>query len=137
MPEYGTYEKVPRPESIDALVGYLRKNDVVASVELVPPQILQVRRVRKSNLRVFMTNSYITGEADVYEILGHNRGVNVIVSMSAWNSYTSSAKELCEERGVGLFTFKEFLGAVYYDGHRFLDYQPPDRDERVGSKRSA
>lgn len=122
MPESGRYEKVPRPESIETLCRYLRSNPVVSSVESLDSQLVLVRRTQKSDLKVFLTNAYIVGEADAYEAFDAHQDLDAIVTMSAWNSYTRLAKELCKSRGVGLFKFKEFLGAVYYDKHKFMDY---------------
>ena len=131
MPEQGYYEKVPRPESIDALVGYLESTtDIVQAVQRESSQSILVKRIGRPTLRTFMTNTYIVGLADVHEIFTEMSGLDAIVTMSAWNSYTAEAKALCKERKVGLFTFKEFLGAVYYVGSRYLDYIPPDERER-------
>lgn len=130
MLEEGRYEKLPRPESIQALQRYLSSNPVVAKTELSKPQLLIVRRTDKPDLTIFLTNVYIVGEADVYEIFAIHRELNAIVTMSAWNGYTNKAKELCRARGVGLFEFKELLGAVYHTGEKFLDYEAPDERER-------
>ena len=73
-----------------------------------------------------MTNIYIVGLADVYEILTQAHPLDAIVTMSAWNSYTTEAEAYCKEQSIGLFKFKEFLGAVYYEGDKYLDYIPPD-----------
>ena len=129
MPEQGYYEKVPRPESIDALVKYLESTKIVQGVQREGGQSILVRRIERPALRTFMTNIYIVGLADVHEIFTEINNLDAIVTMSAWNSYTAEAKVLCRERNVGLFTFKEFLGAVYYVGSRYLDYIPPDERE--------
>lgn len=128
MPEYGKYEKVPRPESIETFIRYLSSNPVVISIKHKETQLIEIIRNGKSNLTVFLTNIYIVGLADVYEILSEVGHVDAIVTMSAWNSYTSEAKEECKRKNIGLFKFKEFMGAVYYDGQQFLDYiRPEDR----------
>lgn len=119
------YQKVPRPESIEKLLGYLKGNKRVKRVSGLDAQNYEIIRDSGVSLIVHLTNTYIVGEADVYEILSGNGDIKCIVTMSAWNSYTASAKEMCRERGVGLFTFTEFLGAVYYDGRKFVDYTPP------------
>lgn len=129
MPETGYYESVPRPESIEALLRYLHGNPVVTEIEEIGPQVIQVTRVGKSTLTVFMTNIYIVSESDVAEISADHR-VNAIVTMSAWNGYTRDAKTAAHTKGIGLFKFKEFLGAVYYEGKHFLDYTPPDPDRK-------
>ena len=126
MPEQGRYEKVPRPESIEQLARYLRSSNAVEAVALESGQLIVVSRVKYSPLRAFMTNVYIVSLADVHEILTQASEIDAIVTMSAWNGYTAEAKAFCKEQRIGLFKFKEFLGAVHYDGDRFVNYVPPD-----------
>lgn len=128
MPENGRYEKLPRPESIQQFIKFLVVSKAVTEVNQESDQIICVERVKYSSLRVFMTNSYIVSLADVYEILAQAQDSHpdAIVTMSLWNSYTSEAKYFCRERKIGLFMFKEFLGAVHYDGNQYLNYIPPD-----------
>lgn len=116
------FEKIPRPESIDALIKYLESSKVVNTVEKIDEQLIRVDRTIGTSLIAFLTNIYIVGEADVFEIISQNNDIDCIVTMSAWNGYTSKAKTHCSREGVGLFTFKEFLGAVYRTGKKFLDY---------------
>jgi hypothetical protein len=130
MPESGYYEKVPRPESIKALIKYLLSNPLVLEVEHPSEQKLIVRRKGKSDLQVFMTNIYIVGISDVYDILSAAPDVNAIVTMSAWNGYTQDAKDSCARQKVGLFLFAEFLGAAYYDGNKFINYTTPDKSKK-------
>jgi hypothetical protein len=121
--------KKPSQKSIDALINYLRSNNVVQSVQQVDSHTLIITRNRKTELHVFMTNAYIVGIAEIYEIMSGNSSVNAIVAMSEWNSYTHEAKEHCKQQNIGLFTFKEFLGAMYYNGKKFINYVPPrDRE---------
>lgn len=129
MPELGKYEKVPRPESIQALIKYLQSNPTIITVEHEGAQTLQVVRSRLPNVKVFMTNIYVVGEAEAYEILSANPDVSAIVTMSAWNGYSNAAKTMCKTRNVGLFKFGELLGAIYYEGQQFLDYLPPEQRE--------
>ena len=116
------FEKVPRPESIHDLIRYLESSKVVTDVERVDDQLIRVDRNNGSAITAFLTNIYIIGEADAFEILSKHGSIDCIVTMSAWNGYTASAKTNCSREGVGLFTFKEFLGAVYRTGQKFLAY---------------
>lgn len=128
MPEHGCYEKVPRPESRESLINYLKGSQVIDGVEELSYQVINVIRDGKPAVKTFLTNIYVVSIADVYEIMGEHPDLNAIVTMSAWNGYSKEAKQDCKQRGVGLFTFKEFLGAVWYKGPRFLNYTPPERD---------
>lgn len=134
MPEGGKYEKLPRPESMDALIKYTSSNPCVSEVIQQSNQILKIIRNKKSEILVHVTNIYIVSETDIEEILLDNSDIDCIVTVSAWNSYTSYAKELAKSKRIGLFKFKEFLGALYYEGDAFVNYLPPERDEK-GSKR--
>jgi len=131
MPEYGRYEKLPRPESIDKFINYLRGNKkIVTNITREDEQIIKLNRLHTSSLLVFMTNIYIVGLADVQEILSQNEGLETIVTMSEWNGYTTEAKGYCRDQRVGLFKFKEFLGAIYYDEDQYLDYISPEEREQ-------
>lgn len=133
MPETGRYEKIPRPQSIETLRRYLTTKPIVSSTELVGTQILLIRRKQKPDLEAFLTNIYTVGEADIYEILSAHSSIDVIVAISGYNSYSEQAKELCKERSIGLFTFREFMGAVYYADRQLLDYEPPEERKRKAS----
>ena len=117
------YEKVPRPESVDKLIKYLQSVKVVTNVDKVEDQLIHVERSNGPTINAFLTNIYIVGEADVIEILSEHEDIDCIITMSVWNSYTGNAKTHCYQERVGLFTFKEFLGAVYKTGKKFLDYE--------------
>ena len=130
MPEEGRYEKIPRRESVDRFVEYLESSRAVQAVVRENEQLLLVERVNHPPIRVFMTNIYIVGVADVYDILAQADRVDAIVTMSEWNGYTAEAKANCKQQSIGLFKFKEFLGAVYYGGKSFLDYIPPDARQK-------
>ena len=125
MPEIGKYKKTPRPESIDLFLKYLSSISVVNNIQHLDNQVIIIQRNDKSNLKVFMTNIYIIGMADVFEILHLVPDIQAIVTMSAWNSYTQEAKDHCINQKIGLFKFKEFLGAVYFEGKKFIYYAPP------------
>lgn len=127
MPELGRYKKLPRSESRETFLRYLKNSPVVQDVIEVSYQVIVVKRKRKSPIKSFLTNVYIVSLADVYEITAENPDIKAIVTMSAWNGYTREAKDHCVQRGIGLFRFSEFFGAVYYDGKAFLSYTPPER----------
>src|SRR5690348_16039997 len=108
MPDYGYSEKQPRPAAISKLIQYLDGNPVINNVSRTGPQMIHIEREEHSSLRVYLTNIYTVSESDLFEILSENPLVDAIVTMSAWNGYTSGAKEFCKERSIGLFKFKEF-----------------------------
>jgi hypothetical protein len=86
-------------------------------------------RHQQADVHVYLTNQYTLGVADVIEILEAAPETTCVVSTMSYNHYTADAKKYALERGVGLFKSTEFLGAVYYEGSRFLDYLPPAERE--------
>jgi len=130
MPDEGRYKEIPRPDSINKLVEYLSSSNAVDTISRESDQVIYVERTNHPPIRIYMTNTYIVGLADVYEIIRQVDELDAIVTMSIWNSYTGEAKDTCKKEGIGLFTFKEILGAVYHRGKRFLDYIPPDEREQ-------
>ncbi len=131
MPDRGYYEKRPRPESIETLSKYLRSNGRVSETHQLDEHRFKVDRRGVPDLNVYLTNIYIVGEADIIEILAEAPETNAIVTMSAWNGYSNDAKSYAKDHDVGLFKFGEFLGAVYYVGKQFLDYEAPGDEERA------
>jgi hypothetical protein len=131
MPELGKYKKIPRKESIEIFKQYISTKPNVYGIQEVYREKYIILRKGKADIKVYLTNIYIVSEADVYEILSMDSDIDCIVTMSNWNSYTLDAKKLCKQQGIGLFEFSEFLGAVYYDGNKFLDYEPPKPDESL------
>lgn len=128
MPESGKYKKIPRPESFSFFEKRVKNYPFCKNITRSDEQVYKIIRQGKSDLVVFLTNIYIVGEADVYEIMDEYPEVNTIVTVSAWNSYSWSAKELAKEYGIALFKMNEFQGAIYYDGDRYIDYETPKRD---------
>lgn len=138
MPDEGCYKEIPRPDSIDKLVEYLSSSNAVDSINRESTQVIYVERTNLPPIRIYLTNTYIVGLADVYEIMRQVDELDAIVTMSMWNSYTGEAEDACKKESIGLFTFNEILGAVYHRGKQFLDYIPPrEREENRKSDRRA
>lgn len=124
-------DKTPSRQSAKLFANYVSTKPHVGGVEEVEPQIFAISRTGMADLKVFLTNIYIVGEADVHEITSEKEGLDAIVTVSAWNSYTNAAKQTARRMGIGLFELREFMGAIYSDGERFLDYVHPDDRERA------
>ena len=118
---------IPPGSTIDRLQMFLAASNIVKSTTLEPPQLLRIERSGKPPIRAFLLDLYIVGEADVLEVMSEH-DIEAIVATSIFNEYTHDAKEACRKNGVGLFTFTELRGAVWYVGKRFLDYVPPNKD---------
>lgn len=133
----GYYEKRPRPQHREYLEKYLAGRPIVSGVEFVDDFRMIVRRESMSDIYIYLTNQYELGVADIFEILSEAAETTCIVSTMDYNHYSTEAKDAAAEAGVGLFKATELLGAVYYDGRRFLEYLSPEqrrkRDKRSGS----
>jgi hypothetical protein len=117
MPENGYYEKRPRPEQRQFLIKYLNARDNVREVIQADEHRLIVSRWSQPDIHVYLSNQYTITVADVIDILEEAPDTTCIVS----------TMDYARDQEVGLFKSKEFLGAVYYDRDRFLDYLPPER----------
>ncbi|HEU5023910.1 MAG TPA: hypothetical protein VFV01_03215 [Spirillospora sp.] len=137
MPESGYYEKRPRPEHRKFLTRHLALRENISEVREMDDFRLVVARPEQEDICVYLTNKYILGVADVMEILEIAPESTCIVSTMDYNQYTPEAKLYARERDVGLFKSKEFLGAVHYEGSRFLDYLSPEQRERLRRKGGA
>ena len=67
--------------------------------------------VGKQNSNV-KKGKYTVSINDVVEKI--DEGFDALVTISMWNSYTSEAKKYALENQFGLFTFREFMGALNF-----------------------
>ena len=85
----------------------------VRSIDLIDDHVYQIeRRGELPSLIVYLTDLYTVGFADVLDIKARCRDVNCIVTISNWNEYTNDAKAHAFSQNIGLFTFREFMGAL-------------------------
>lgn len=119
------YEKIPRPESIDFFVNGVTNHEQVTDINKISDIIYEVKKIDGDTLIVYLTNVYIVTEADIEEITmnASDHEINVIVTMSAWNSYTKEAKEYAKNQNMALFTYREFYGALNFNGSKFINYK--------------
>lgn len=124
------YVKIPRPDSIIFFNKAIKKHEQVLSIKQISNIIYEITRVENDIINVYLTNVYIVSIADVQEIItnSNNYKINVIVTMSAWNSYTLEAKKFAKDQNIALFTLKEFMGALNYYGSKFINYEIKEKD---------
>lgn len=94
----------------------------VLAVEHVDQDRLLVVRNDLPNIKFVTADIYIVGVADVRSLLTTYPDIDAIVKTNPNGEYSDAAKEAARSAGVGLFTFKEFMGALNFSGQRFLDY---------------
>ncbi|MEQ6857284.1 hypothetical protein AAHH17_22780 [Lysinibacillus capsici] len=127
--EYGERVIKPLPQGVFQIAERLQTKPTVNRVEFIDDQILKVSRKKLHNdLIIYIVDAYVLGEGDTFEIIRDNPDINTILVPSLWNQYTSKAKQLAKEHGIALFTYNELMGAVFYNGKKYLDYIPPEKD---------
>lgn len=113
----------PEPESIAAFVAAVENHDKVLSVtRRDDANILDVSLESGESIAVFMTNTYVVGVADVQEVSRKFEDIGAIVTLSAWNMVSKEARQFGSGRKVGVFTWRDFFGALNYK--KFWLYEP-------------
>lgn len=131
---------LPDDESIDAFIRALQDHSKVAKVERADEFVLRVKRDAGDELVVYLTNIYCVGECDVREIQENNNELSAIVTLSAWNLVSADAAQYGHERKLGVFTWKQFFGALNYRKYWLYENMPmgiDDKERRAESKRRA
>jgi hypothetical protein len=73
-------------------------------------------------LRIFATNTYHLTEYTVEKVLTMDPGIDAIVCSNPYGQYSNTAKRICIENEIGLFSLGEFMGAIRKKGDLFLNY---------------
>lgn len=81
------------------------------------------RTLDRPDLRILIADIYIAGEADIIEISSDYSSIDCIVLVGFYNRYSTAAKELARNMGIGLYDKREFFGAVNCTGKALLNYQ--------------
>ncbi|WP_066074637.1 hypothetical protein [Neobacillus soli] len=137
MPEGGRYEKIPRPESIQYFLDAIGRHNKVRKIEQVEEQLFKITKRNGRKVLVHLTNIYVVSEAEVIEIMSSHNHIDAIVTISTWNSYSVSGKEVAKANKIGLFLIDEFMGALNFEGNLFINYLTPfQREQLKKEKRS-
>lgn len=127
---YGERVREPWKRGTDNLINALKFKDTVIDVEVINNQILKViRKGIYSDIILYIVDAYVLGEGATLEIISDDPQINAILVISNWNEYTYEAKELAKSKNIALFTFAELMGAIYYNGEKFINYKTPERNE--------
>lgn len=101
----------PRWDSIRYFEEVIKKHDRVTKVDKIEENYYCLTLADSRLYKVFVTNIYTVGIADVIEIMSDYK-IDSIVTMSIWNGYSLEAKMHGRDLGVGVFLFKELMGAL-------------------------
>jgi hypothetical protein len=117
----------PIRDQIEFFRSAMKGHSKVLRCETEDGQIFRLERTMElTPITCYLTNLYAVGEADVIRVAALGNDVDCIVTMSAWNGYTRQAKEFARGRKMGLFTFREFMGALHWA--KFWAYAAKDED---------
>jgi len=116
----------PGPSNLEFFENSLRAHRTVTSVRLEQPQVYVIERDSLPPVKVFLTNSYVVGLAEYHDVRGRIPDLDAIVTISPYNSVSRDAWDAGQTDGVGVFQFRQFYGALNYEGNRFVQYLPRD-----------
>jgi hypothetical protein len=97
----------------------------VKTVEADNGNVYVIERHNLPGVRVWVCDVYTLGIADYLAIREQSPDVGCIVTMSGYNAYTPQAKAQGLGDEVGVFKFKELMGALHSNREDFVAYQPP------------
>jgi len=122
--QHDTKEKIEyRYDTVAVYVNeFLSQHTSIASMEPVSRGVFITECNDGRRLRVFVTNTYFFTDYTYEKILIEDPNINVIICSNPYSQYTDSAKRRCAEDNIGLFKLGEFMGALNYQGERFLNY---------------
>lgn len=98
---------------------YLRSKKEFRSLRELRPYVYEVEMARGVHVAT-LVNYYLLSESALLEIREADHDADAIVNVPGWNTYTPEARRLANSQEVGLFDWKEFMGAVHYAGDVFL-----------------
>lgn len=128
----------PDERSIKEFLRAIRQHDKVSAVSVNPGEVtVKIALAAGTTLRILMTNIYCIGEADVREFLDNDPRIDVIVTLSAWNLVSADASSYGRQKRKGVFTWKEFFGALNYKKYWLYEDLPYglDNKELVAERR--
>ena len=122
-----------RERSVEWLIEKVLPNlGNVASVKDIGPGLILVERIKGEPLRAFVTNNYIFSEYTYDKVMRLHLDINTIVCTFPYGTITSTVKERALNENIGIFSVSEFMGALRFEGEKFLNYLGrEDRNERI------
>ena len=118
--DFAAYER----SSLEYVKRALPQHSKVLRVDQIDQEQFEVVRDGLPPIRFVTADIYILGVADVRDLLAKFPGIGAVIKTNPNGEYSDEAKEAARSAAVGLFTFSEFMGALNFDGKRFLEYRP-------------
>ncbi|HEM3634382.1 TPA: hypothetical protein U1C38_002267 [Streptococcus suis] len=102
----------PRRDSINFFEQILVTHDRIITYQELDNFVYELLLENDTKYLVWLTNKYTVSINDVVEKIAE--GLDALVTISGWNSYTYEAKEYALQQHFGLFKIREFMGALNY-----------------------
>lgn len=108
---------------LQTIIGrFLSTHQSMQEIKQVNLATMLVRLQDGRNLKVFVTCSYFFTVYTFDKVMEIDPSVDAIINSHPVGFYTDSAKQLCIDNHIGLFTLSEFMGAVRKQGEDFWNY---------------
>lgn len=116
----------PSQGNVDFFESRVRAHAKVSSLGRPMPHVYAIERDSLPPVKVLLTNSYVVGLAEYHYARSRIPDLDAIVTISPYNSVSRDAWDAGQADGVGVFSFREFYGALNYQGDEFVQYLPRD-----------
>jgi hypothetical protein len=103
----------------DALGQHTR----VHEVRMICEASMQLVRDGLSTVEIAVEYEYEFGEEALVRALNHHPGVDAVLNSNPNGKPTTAALKHAEQAGVGLFSFRELMGALNFEGSAFRNYR--------------
>ncbi len=111
---------------------YLANHTSIKGLKKQNIAIFTASLVDGRELKVFVTNTYYFTDYTLEKILEIDPNIDAIICSNPYSTYSASAKKECIRQKIGLFSLREFMGAIHTTGERFLNYLlNVDKNRRV------
>jgi hypothetical protein len=107
----------------------LSRHSRVSEVQDVCERTLKIRRPGLADIDAVFEDQYTLGITKLHQALDWHPNVNAVINVGGYAGCTEEAREAARGMGISLFTLKEFMGALNYDGRRFTDYRSPSKGD--------
>lgn len=113
---------------------FLSNHNNIKKLEELNRSTMLVHLTDGRSLKVFVTNTYYFTDYTLDRVLEVDPAVDAIICSCPVAQYSTSAKQICIDHGIGLFMLGEFMGAIRYSGEQYLNYLiRSEREDRLAS----
>lgn len=117
------------PSTRSFFIRGMKGHSAVKSIKDLGRDVYLIERTQgRPDLKVLISDIYITGEGDIIEITYEYFDIDSIVLVGFYNRYSRAAKDFAKENNIALYDIREFFVAVNYTGSAFLNYERKNKE---------